>query len=134
MLTRYIPGAMSRTRYEIPPDEGTCYGEIPSFQGVYANADALEDCRDEPEGWLLLRIARNRPVPSVDGIQIRVREPVWYPSSAPHPGRRSRQADSVCAHRRAQARGGGVRAVDGAGASRAAGGQAEAEAEPGGGG
>lgn len=46
MLTQYIHAAMRRARYEILSD-GTFYGEIPGFQGVYANADTLEECRDE---------------------------------------------------------------------------------------
>ena len=46
MLTEYIRTAMARARYEILSD-GTFYGEIPGFQGVYANADTLETCREE---------------------------------------------------------------------------------------
>ncbi|HYT34844.1 MAG TPA: hypothetical protein VEL69_07405 [Ktedonobacteraceae bacterium] len=49
MLTNYIRNAMKRARYEILPDDGTIYGEIPEFDGVYANADNLETCRDELE-------------------------------------------------------------------------------------
>jgi predicted RNase H-like HicB family nuclease len=51
MLTEYIHAAMHRAEYEILSD-GTFYGEIPGFQGVYANADTLEGCRDElKEVW-----------------------------------------------------------------------------------
>lgn len=49
MLTRYISGAMHCATDEILPDDGTFYGEIPGFQGVYANAATLEACRDELE-------------------------------------------------------------------------------------
>lgn len=77
MLTRYIRSAMRRARYEILPDDGSYYGEIPGFQGVYANADALEDCRDELEEvleeWLLLGVSRNLDLPVVDGIALRIR-------------------------------------------------------------
>jgi hypothetical protein len=41
MLTEYIRAAMRRATYEILSD-GTFYGEIPSSQGVYANAETLE--------------------------------------------------------------------------------------------
>lgn len=57
MLTSYIGAAMHRATYEIL-DDGTYYGEIPGFQGVYANANALEACREELqevlEGWMVL--------------------------------------------------------------------------------
>ena len=45
----YIRAAMSKASYEILPDDGTFYGEIPGFDGVYANADTLERCREEVE-------------------------------------------------------------------------------------
>jgi predicted RNase H-like HicB family nuclease len=44
------------------PDDRSFYGEIEGFQGVYANADTLEACRDEVEdvleAWILLRASR----------------------------------------------------------------------------
>lgn len=57
MLTEYIRAALRRARYEILED-GTFYGEIPDCQGVYANAETLEDCREELrqvlEDWIVL--------------------------------------------------------------------------------
>jgi predicted RNase H-like HicB family nuclease len=47
MLTEYIKAAMHQAKYEILEDDGTFYGSIPGFQGVYANAETLEGCRDE---------------------------------------------------------------------------------------
>jgi len=74
MLTDYIRAAMRRARYEILPDDGTFYGEIPGFDGVYANAKALEACREELEevldAWLLFRVSRNLPLPGVDGLEL----------------------------------------------------------------
>ena len=64
MLTEYIRAAMRQAKYEILSDD-TIYGEIPGFQGVYANANTLEDCREELqevlEGWIILglRIGKN---------------------------------------------------------------------------
>ena len=53
----YLDAALSRAIYEILPD-GTHYGEIPGFRGVYANADTRKDCRaelrDVLEDWLIL--------------------------------------------------------------------------------
>ncbi|MGI8854655.1 MAG: type II toxin-antitoxin system HicB family antitoxin [Thermomicrobiales bacterium] len=72
MLTKYIQAAMRRAHYEILPDDGTVYGEIPGFQGVLANADTVEACREELqevlEDWLLLKIADHDALPTVDGI------------------------------------------------------------------
>jgi len=69
MLTDYIKAAMHRARYEILSDDGTFYGEIPEFNGVYANADTLEACREELEEvleeWILLRVSRNLSLPIV---------------------------------------------------------------------
>ncbi len=77
MLTEYVRGAMRKAKYEILEDDGTYYGEIPGFQGVYANAATLEECREQLqevlEGWLLVSISRNLPVPQVDGIDLTVR-------------------------------------------------------------
>ena len=65
MLTKYIQEAMNKARYEILPDDGSFYGEIPGFDGVWANADTLEACRDELkevlEGWILLRVSLHFP-------------------------------------------------------------------------
>jgi predicted RNase H-like HicB family nuclease len=76
MLTAYIRAAMSKARYEILPDDGTYYGEIPSFQGVYANAATLEACRDELEStledWILFRVSRNLPLPETGGVKLEV--------------------------------------------------------------
>lgn len=78
MLREYMRGAMGRARYEILEEDGSYYGEVPGFEGVYANADALEDCREELEEvleeWVLFRISRNLPVPTVDGIDLQVRK------------------------------------------------------------
>lgn len=63
MLTTYLKEAMKKARYEILQDDKTFYGEIPGFDGVYANAKTLEACRDELEEvleeWILFRISRN---------------------------------------------------------------------------
>jgi predicted RNase H-like HicB family nuclease len=78
MLTDYIRAAMRKARYEILPDDGTFYGEIPGFDGVYANADTLESCREELEEileeWILLRVFKHLPLPAVDGIDLTIKE------------------------------------------------------------
>jgi predicted RNase H-like HicB family nuclease len=51
---------MEHAHYEILPDDGTFYGEIPECAGVYSNAATLEKCRDELEDvleeWILFRV------------------------------------------------------------------------------
>ena len=78
MLTEYLRAAMKKARYEILPDDNTFYGEIPGFDGVYANADTLEGCRDELEEvleeWIFYRISRNLSLPVVDGIELVIKE------------------------------------------------------------
>ena len=73
MLTDYIRVAMRKATYEILPDS-TFYGEIPSLQGVYANAAALDDCRKELqevlEGWIVLGLRLGHTLPVVDGIAL----------------------------------------------------------------
>jgi predicted RNase H-like HicB family nuclease len=74
MLTEYIRAAMHQAKYEILPDDGTFYGEIPGFQGVYANADSLEGCREQLqevlEGWIVLGLRLGHALPVVDGLEL----------------------------------------------------------------
>ena len=73
MLTEYIQKAMSRAHYEVLED-GTYYGEIPGFQGVFANAESLETCREQLqevlEGWILLGLQLGHRLPTVEGIKL----------------------------------------------------------------
>ncbi len=74
MLIEYIRAAMRLARYEILEDDGSFYGEIPGFDGVWANAEALEDCRNEPEevleGCIVPSLFSNLPLPTVGGISL----------------------------------------------------------------
>ncbi len=81
MLTDYIRAAMRRARYEILEDDSTFYGEIPGFDGVWASAATLEGCREELEevleGWIILSLSRNLPLPVVDGISLGTSPVSW---------------------------------------------------------
>jgi len=76
MIRKYIQAAMENAKYEILPDDGTYYGEIPECSGVYSNAPTLEQCRNELEEtleeWVLFRVSRNRAIPTIEGIAIRI--------------------------------------------------------------
>lgn len=78
MLLEYIQAGLRHAKYEILPDDGTYYGEIPEFNGVYANAITLEECREQLrevlEEWVLFRVHRNLPLPTVDGIELAIVE------------------------------------------------------------
>ena len=73
MLTAYIQTAMQQARYKILED-GSYFGEIPDFQGVWANEQTLEDCRrvlqEVLEEWLLLKLRDNEEVPQLQGINL----------------------------------------------------------------
>jgi predicted RNase H-like HicB family nuclease len=76
VLTKCVQAAMRHAKYEILEDGGSFYGSIPELQGVWANADTLEECREELEsvldGWLLLGVSMHHPSPAIDRIEIRV--------------------------------------------------------------
>ncbi len=80
MLTSYIQAAMHQATYQILSDDGSFYGEIPGFQGVWANASTLENCREELqsalEDWILIRLANRQFLPIVDGIDLMIKEAV----------------------------------------------------------
>jgi len=71
MLTEYIKAAMQRARYEILPNGEGFFGKIDGFQGVWANSDALEGCREELqevlEEWILIGLKQINLIPIVAG-------------------------------------------------------------------
>ena len=78
MLTEYLHAAMRHAKYELLPEDSTFYGEIPHFQGVYANASTLEQCREELnevlEEWVFFRISKNLALPVVDGLELIIKK------------------------------------------------------------
>lgn len=78
MLSEYLNAAMAKAHYELLGGGEGFYGEIPGFQGVLAQADTLEACRDELAGtledWLLFRLSRQLPIPVVEGLDLRIKE------------------------------------------------------------
>lgn len=80
MLTKYISAAMRIAKYKILSDDGSYYGEIPGLQGVWANADTLEQCRDELqsglEDWIMFKLELGQVIPDVNGVSLSTKEKV----------------------------------------------------------
>ena len=80
MIRKYIQTAMDHAKYEILQDDGTYYGEIQECPGVYSNASTLERCRNELEEvleeWILFRVFKNLEIPSIDNIEIKIKNQV----------------------------------------------------------
>jgi predicted RNase H-like HicB family nuclease len=78
MLTAYINAALRKAHYEILPEgEGYC-GTIDGLQGVWAQAETLEACREELrevlEEWIVLGLKMGHPLPAIDGITLAIQE------------------------------------------------------------
>ncbi len=73
MFNEYIEKAMQHAYYE-QLEEGTYFGRIPGFKGVWANQPTQQECREELrevlEGWILLNMADHTPLPTVDGMTL----------------------------------------------------------------
>ena len=78
VLTAYINAAMRKAHYEILPDVEGYFGPIDDLQGVWANADTLEACREELqevlEEWIVLGLKMGHQLPVIDGVELNVRE------------------------------------------------------------
>ena len=68
MLTEFIERQLKKARYKILKD-GSYFGEIPGFRGVWANAKNLEDCRAELksafEDWILFKLKDGDAIPGL---------------------------------------------------------------------
>ena len=69
---------MRKAHYEMLPDKEGYYGKIDGLQGVWANADTLEDCREELrqvlEEWIILGLKMGHEIPDIDGITLNIRK------------------------------------------------------------
>ncbi len=78
MITAYIHAAMGKAHYDILDEDHSYYGEIPGFDGVWAAAPTLEQCRAELEevleGWILFRVHQRLSLPTVDGLTLEISE------------------------------------------------------------
>ncbi len=77
MITKYLSAALQKAKYEILSD-GSYYGEIPGYDGVFANDPTLESCRTQLlevlEEWILFRVSRNLTIPDIRGATLKFRK------------------------------------------------------------
>ncbi len=80
MLIEYIEEALRRACYEIIEDEEQYYGEIKELKGVWATGKSLEECRESLkaviEGWIIVSIKKDLPIPKLGDIEIIMNEKV----------------------------------------------------------
>lgn len=73
MMAEYIDMAMRDATFESLED-GTVYGEIPGFRGVWSEGDTISEARQELrevlQEWIELRLPKGRDIPKVDGIDV----------------------------------------------------------------
>ncbi len=77
MLTDYIQAAMRKAHYENLSDGEGYFGSITELQGIWANADTLEACREELqevlEEWIILGLKMGTFIPVLDGIELNIK-------------------------------------------------------------
>ncbi len=78
MLTAYINAALRKAHYEILPEGEDYFDTIEDLQGVWAQTDTLETCREELrevlEEWIVLGLKIGHPLPAIDGITLTIQE------------------------------------------------------------
>jgi predicted RNase H-like HicB family nuclease len=76
MLTAYINAAMHNAHYDILEGGEGYIGKIPELKGVWADADTLENCREELreilEEWIILGLKMGHHIPIIDGIELNI--------------------------------------------------------------
>jgi predicted RNase H-like HicB family nuclease len=74
MLAHYIDTAMELAVYQIVEDDGSFWGEIPGFQGVWAKHDTLAGCqrelREALSDWLALRLRLGLEIPRLASMDL----------------------------------------------------------------
>ncbi len=79
MLSEYVQKALTKAQYKLL-ENGTWFAEIPGFEGIWANANTVEECRHDLqevlEEWLVLKIRDRDSIPEIEGVEIRIKEVV----------------------------------------------------------
>ena len=67
---------MRKAHYEILKESEGYIGKILGLQGVWADADTLEACREELrevlEEWIILGLKMGHHIPVIDGIELNI--------------------------------------------------------------
>jgi predicted RNase H-like HicB family nuclease len=74
MLAQYLDSALELAHYEIIEDDGSYWGEIPGFQGVWAKHKTLPGCqrelREALSDWVALRLRLGLAMPKVGRLDL----------------------------------------------------------------
>jgi len=74
-IVAYIETALEAARFKNLED-GTFYGSIPGFNGVWANSRTLRECRKELrevlEDWIVLKIRSGDKLPAIHGRRLKI--------------------------------------------------------------
>ncbi len=74
MMTEYIEMAMQKATFE-RLDDGTVYGEIPGFRGVWSEGENIPEARGELrevlQEWIEFRLPRDLDIPKVWDIDVK---------------------------------------------------------------
>ena len=73
MITHYIKAAMRGAQYELM-ENGRFFGDIPACDGVWADGETVEECRDELTGaleaWILTGLQLGHTLPVIAGLDL----------------------------------------------------------------
>jgi predicted RNase H-like HicB family nuclease len=73
MISAYLAAALRHAHYELM-ENGRFFASIPQCRGCWAEADNLENCREELqstlEDWLLLGLQMGHSIPVIDGLDL----------------------------------------------------------------
>ena len=68
MIENFLNHYLGKAKYEMIDNKKKFYAEIKDLRGVWASGKTLEECRSNLrntlEGWLILRLKKNLPVPN----------------------------------------------------------------------
>ena len=78
LLTAYVNAAMRKASYEILAENEGFFARIDGLDGVWANAEDLETCREELrsvlEEWIVLGLRMGHHIPELEGISLNIQE------------------------------------------------------------
>ncbi len=74
MIINYIKTALRKAHYEFVEDGELFFGSVPGLQGVWAEGETLEECRETLaeviEDWVWAHVRDGVPVPDLEGITV----------------------------------------------------------------